>query len=209
MKNFRERTFVFGCRCWSVFLGAVLPMFLFFFLVFRSRKCLGNFFLMSGLVFLGFFSLPLVFLPTSSPFLFLFSLFERESLGSSRAHPHTHLVLFVLVPFVVPPRLSVHPFWPCVLLLGVSLRRHSGPHAFLGFSWYSCPFSGREAARVFWSFLSVVLVFPFCCVLWLFSHQLEGADPSSYVACPWVVVPAPRPSEGPGAPSCAPVWTRA
>ena len=46
-------------------------------------------------------------------------------------------------------------------------------------------------------------------VLRLFSHQLEGADPSSYVAYPRVVVPAPRPSEGPGAPSRAPVWTRA
>ena len=71
------------------------------------------------------------------------------------------------------------------------------------------PFSGREAARVFWLFLSIVFVFPFCCVLRLFSHQLEGVDPSSYVAYPRVVVPAPRPSEGPGAPSCAPVWTRA
>ena len=58
---------------------------------------------------------------------------------------------------------------------------------------------------MFWSFLSVVFVFPFCCVLRLFSHQLEGADPSSYVAYPRVVVPAPRPSEGPGAPSSAPV----
>ena len=31
-----------------------------------------------------------------------------------------------------------------------------------------------------------------------FSHQLEGADPSSYEAYPRVVEPAPRPSEGPG-----------
>ena len=50
---------------------------------------------------------------------------------------------------------------------------------------------------MFWSFLSVVF-FPFCCVLRLFSHQLEGADPSSYEAYPRVVEPAPRPSEGPG-----------
>ena len=31
-----------------------------------------------------------------------------------------------------------------------------------------------------------------------FSHQLEGADPSSNEAYPRVIVPAPRPSEGPG-----------
>ena len=51
---------------------------------------------------------------------------------------------------------------------------------------------------MFWSFLSVAFVFPFCCVLRLFSHQLERADPSSYEAYPRVVEPAPRPSEGPG-----------
>ena len=51
---------------------------------------------------------------------------------------------------------------------------------------------------MFWSPPSVVFVFPFCCVLRLFSHELEGADPSSYEAYPRVIEPAPRPSEGPG-----------
>ena len=51
---------------------------------------------------------------------------------------------------------------------------------------------------MFWSLPSVVFVFPFCCVLRLFSHELEGADPSSYAAYPRVIEPAPRPSEGPG-----------
>ena len=185
-------------------------MFLLYYLFCRSRNCLKKNSLDVRLVFLGFFSLPLVFSPTSSPFSFCLFSFKRESLGSNRAHPHTHLVLFVLVLFVVPPRLSVHPFWPCVLLLGVSLGCHSGPHAFLGFSWYSSEALFLDARRqgCFWSFLSVVFVFPFCCVLRLFSHQLEGADPSSYVAYPRVVVPAPRPSEGPGAPSSATGWPR-
>ena len=48
-------------------------------------------------------------------------------------------------------------------------------------------------------------VFPFCCVLRLFSHQLEGVDPSSYVAYPRVVVPAPRPSEARGRRRARPV----
>ena len=51
---------------------------------------------------------------------------------------------------------------------------------------------------MFWSLPSVVFVFPFCCVLRLFSHELEGADPSSYEAYPRVIEPAQRASEGPG-----------
>ena len=45
--------------CFSI---AVLPRFLFYNLVFRSRKCLGKILFMSGLLFLGVcFPLPLVF----------------------------------------------------------------------------------------------------------------------------------------------------
>ena len=52
-KNFRERTFVFGCRCWScVFLVGFCLCFAYV-LAARSRKCLEFFFLMSGLLFLG------------------------------------------------------------------------------------------------------------------------------------------------------------
>ena len=47
-------------------------------------------------------------------------------------------------------------------------------------------------------FLFVVFVFPFLLCFAAFSHQLEGADPSSNEAYPRVIAPAPRPSEGPG-----------
>ena len=61
-----------GVGVGRVFFGAVLPMFLVYDLFFRSRKCLEKILLMSGLVFLGFFSLPLVFRRRRRPFLFLF-----------------------------------------------------------------------------------------------------------------------------------------
>ena len=39
---------------------------------------------------------------------------------------------------------------------------------------------------------------PFRSVLRLFSHELEGADPSSHAAYPQAIAPALRPSEGQG-----------
>ena len=100
---------------------------------------------MSSLVFFVVFLSPFGFFRRCRRF-FCFCFFF-ESSGSNRAHPHTHLVFFVLVPFVVPPRLSVHPFWPCVLFLGVSLGCRFGPHAFLGFSWYSSEALFLDARR--------------------------------------------------------------
>ena len=61
-----------GVGVGRVFFGAVLPMFLLYFLVFRSRKCLGKILLMSGLVFVGFFLSSFGFSLTSSPFFFCF-----------------------------------------------------------------------------------------------------------------------------------------
>ena len=63
-----------------VFFGAVLPMFLLYFLVFRSRKCLGKILLMSGLVFVGFFSLFLWFFADVVAFLFFVFSFEERKL---------------------------------------------------------------------------------------------------------------------------------
>ena len=154
-----------------VFFGAVLPMFLLYFLVFRSRKCLEKILLMSGLVFVGFFSLPLVFRRRRRLFVLVFFL-KRESLGSNRAHPHTHLGCFFLFLFFCPaalvcsPVLAVRPaswrffgvpFW-APHVFGILLELTGARSPLLR------PFSGREAARVFWSVLSVVFVFPFCCV---------------------------------------------
>ena len=60
-------------------------------------------------------------------------------------------------------------------------------------------FLGREAARVFCASLALFFFFPVSlCFAAVFSHALEGADPSSNVAYPRVIEPAPRPSEGPG-----------
>ena len=42
-----------GVGVGRVSFGAVLPMFLLYFLLFRSRNCLEKILLMSGLVFLG------------------------------------------------------------------------------------------------------------------------------------------------------------
>ena len=53
-KIFGSELLFFGVGVGHVFLCAVLPMFLLYYLVFRSRKCLEKILLMSGLVFLGF-----------------------------------------------------------------------------------------------------------------------------------------------------------
>ena len=53
-KVFGSELLFFGVGVGRVFFCAVLPMFLLYYLVFRSRKCLEKILLMSGLVFLGF-----------------------------------------------------------------------------------------------------------------------------------------------------------
>ena len=73
-----------GVGVGRVFFGAVLPMLLLYYLVFCSRKCLGKILLMS------------------------FS-FKRESFGSNRAQPHTHLGCFFLF-FFCPAALVCSPF---------------------------------------------------------------------------------------------------
>ena len=63
-----------------VFFGPVLPMLLLYYSFFRSRNCLDKILLMSGLVFLGFFSPLLVFSPMSSLFLFFFLFFSERQI---------------------------------------------------------------------------------------------------------------------------------
>ena len=60
-KIFGSELLFLGVGVGRVFFGAVFPMFLLYCLVFRSRKCLEKILLMSGLLFLGFFSLFLWF----------------------------------------------------------------------------------------------------------------------------------------------------
>ena len=65
-KKFRERTFVFGWLCWSCVFWWVFAYVFASFLAVRSRNCPKKILLLSGLVFfLGSFSFPLVFSPTS------------------------------------------------------------------------------------------------------------------------------------------------
>ena len=53
-KFFGSELLFLGVGVGRVFFCVVLPMFLLYYLVFRSRKCLEKILLMSGLVFLGF-----------------------------------------------------------------------------------------------------------------------------------------------------------
>ena len=146
-----------------VFFDRVLPRFLFYSLVFRSRKCPVKILFMSGLLFWGLFvlSLSLVFRRRR---LFVFVVFQKErKLRPNRTHPTLHcLVLFF--SFLVPaalglsPVLAVRPFFlafcRCAIL---------GPKRF----WIpGAPlrlFLGRKAAWVLVVNLSVVFVFP---LLW-------------------------------------------
>ena len=95
-----------GVGVGRVFFGAVLPMLLLYYSVFRSRKCLEKILLMSGLVFLGFFSLLLWFFsPTSSPFfVFFFFSFLREKAQVVTGHTPTRTLCFFLFLVFVPPQ---------------------------------------------------------------------------------------------------------
>ena len=196
-KIYRERTFVFGCRCWScVFwccFAYVFALLFGFSLPKMARK--NSLDVRSGVS--GVFSLFLWFFRRRRAFLFF--LFKRESSGSNRAHPHTHLGCFFLFLFLSRRICLFTLFGRASCFLVFSWGAILGPTRF----WDS---PGTLLRPFFWTRggKGVLVVsfccffFPFCCVLRLFSHQLEGADPSSYEAYPRVVEPAPRPSEGPG-----------
>ena len=116
MKNFRERTFVFGWCCWFCVFRWVFAYVFALFLAVRSRKCLEN----SLDVRSGVFWVRSLFLWFFRRRRFSRVLFERYRSGSNRTPPHAPFCLF-LFSFYVPPRLLFRPFWPCVPLLGVFL----------------------------------------------------------------------------------------
>ena len=105
--------------------------------------------------------------------LFLF-LFKRYSSGSNRTPPHA-LVFLVLVLFLRPAAPVVSPlFGRASCFLAFSSGCHSGPRAFLGFSWNLrglCSLAPSEAfldARRHGFFLASCpwfLFFPLCFVL--------------------------------------------
>ena len=129
LKNFRERTFVFGWLCLScVFWWFFAYVFAY---IFRGSlpKLFEKILLMSGLVLSGVVLSSLGFSPTSFLFLFVFSV-ERQRSGSNRTPPHTHLFFWFFFFFVSRRVCLFCPFWPCVPLLGVFPGCHSGPRAF-------------------------------------------------------------------------------
>ena len=151
-KNFWERTFVFGRRCWFVLLSGVLLRFLFYDLTVRSRKCLENslnvkFFLGVRSLFFGF---------SSTSFLFV-CLFSRDTDQVVTRHPHTHWFGLFLFSFLSRRVWFIALFGRASCLLAFSSRCHSGPRAFLGFSWY---LRGCFCVSCSW-----FLFFPFCFVL--------------------------------------------
>ena len=199
-KNLRERTFVFGCRCWScVFWWCFAYVFA---LCFGGSlpKLFGKFSWCQVLCF-GDFSLYLRF---SVDVVFV-CVFSRDKAQVVTGHPHTHLFSSVLV--LLFARWFIALVWPCVLLLGVFPGCHSGPRAFLGFSWNLRGLSslapsealfGREAAWVFLCFLCLVVVFP---LMFCFdpSHVLlEGPPMARPTAGPGRSTSLPSPEWGPG-----------
>ena len=136
-KIFGSELLFLGVGVVRVCFGAVLPMFLLSYLVSRSRKCLEKILLMSGFVFWGFFSLLLVFRRRRR--LFLFCFFKRESSGSNRSHPHTHLFSVLFLVCVPAATGFISRFGRASFLSGVLSGCHSGPRAFwrfLGFFRY-------------------------------------------------------------------------
>ena len=177
-------------------------MFLLLFWFFRSRHCLKKFLLLSGLVFLGCrLSSFGCFADVVALFSFFSFFFERDSSGSHRAHPHTHLVFLFLFLVFVPRRVCLFTrFGRASFPSGVLSGCHSGPRAFFGFSRDFSEAFFLDARRQGCFFASrACVVFPlFVLFCGFFSHDLEGADPSSNEAYPQAIAPALRPSEGQG-----------
>ena len=116
-KIFGSELLFLGVGVGRVFFGAVLPMFLLYYLVFRSRKCLEKILLMSGLVFLGFFLSSFGFFVDVAFFCFCF-FFLREKAQVVTGHTPTRTLcscpFFLSLSPAAPglsPVLAVRPFF--------------------------------------------------------------------------------------------------
>ena len=133
MKNFRERTFVFGWWCWSCVFWWVFAYVFDLFFGGSLPKVFGKILLMSGLVFFGFVLSSFGFFSSMSSFSRFF--FSRDTDQAVTGHPRTRTCFACSFSLFVSRRFCLfRPFWPCVLLLGGFSGCHSGPRAFLGFS---------------------------------------------------------------------------
>ena len=165
-KFFGSELLFLGVGVGRVFFGAVLPMFLLYFFGFSlpkvSRK---NSLDVSQVWGLWFFFSSFGFSLTSPPFLFLFFfLLKRESLGSNRAHPHTHLGCFFLFLFLSRRTCLFARFGRASRFLAFFRGAILGP-AFLGFSWNLRGLSSLAPSEaLFWTPGGKgVLVVSLCC----------------------------------------------
>ena len=166
-KNFRVRTFVFGCWCWFCVFWWVFAYVFAIFLAGRSRKCLEKFSCCQVCCFFWVRSFFLSFFSSTSFF------FSRDIAQVVTGHPHSRTCFACSFSLFVSRRLCLfRPFWPCVLLLGVFFSGcHSGPRAVLGFSWnlwglsfarpFRGPFLGTRGGKGFSFFLILFFFFPF------------------------------------------------
>ena len=152
-------------------------MFLLYYSFFRSRNCLGKILLMSGLVFLGFFSPPLVFSPTSSSFcVFVSFFFSREKAQVVTGHTPTRTCVFFLF-FLCPAATGLFSrFGRASFPSGVLSGRHSGPRAFFGFS--------RDFSEAFFSDARRQGSFSASCVLFCFSPFRSVLRPHTFSRSP-------------------------
>ena len=192
-----------GVEVGLVFFDGVLPRFLFQVLALRSRNCSEKILLMSGLPFLGSFSL-------SWFSVVVVFFFQRYSSGSHRVcTPLTHLFglfpLFLSPPHLLSPVLAVRLFF-----LAFCRGAFLGPVRFGVFVGFSRYFGGLrllapsealflDARRQGCSgqFFPLFLFSPFCLVCGFFTPTRRGG-PVIERGIPRVIAPAPRPSEGPG-----------
>ena len=178
-KNFRERTFVFGCRCWScVFLMGFCLCFCFMFWrvapesVWKNSLDVRSVFFWVRSLFLWFFRRRRF---CFSRFRFRFSCFflSREKDQVVTGHPHTHLCLLFLffcpAAFGVSPVLAVRPaswrffgvpFW-APRVFGILLE-HTGLELARPFRG---PFLDARRQGCFLASCPWFLFFPFCFVL--------------------------------------------
>ena len=213
-KIFGSELLFYGVGVGLVCFGAVLPMFLLYYLFFRSRNCLEKILLMSGLVFLGFFSPPLVFFADVVVLFVFASFFLERQLSSHRAHPHTRFAFLFLFLVCVPRRNRARvylPFWPCVLsfwrFVGVPFWA-PGDLAIFGLSRYLGglrllapllrPFSRTRGGKGASLLLVLVLFFPFCFGLRLHTFSSSPSRLSSRSGRNGTSKPAPRESDPQG-----------
>ena len=161
-KIFRERTFVFGCRCWScVVLVGFCLCFCFMFWRLAPENVWKNSLDVRSCFLGGLFSLLWVFI-VDAVFVFLFCFFSRDIAQVVTGHPHTHLLSCSFSLFVSRRTCCFALFGRASCFSAFSSGCHSGPRAFLGFSLNPSEafFLGREAARVFLCFSCPCFSFP-------------------------------------------------